>query len=126
LIASLNVFISAAIRTGNEPKLKDLLSHFKEFIDSHDADGNTLLIIGVINVQVTLVRMLLDEGADVNAPDSKGMTALHYAGTYIFWCWDALMNGFVWVVCLQEEAGRELGKGREREKWEEEEREKGG
>lgn len=68
-----------AIRTGNEPKLKDLLAHFKEFIDSHDTDGNTLLIIGVINVQVNMVKMLLDEGADVNAPDSKGMTALHYA-----------------------------------------------
>lgn len=68
-----------AIKTGNEVKLKDLLSHFKEFIDSHDTEGNTLLIIAVINVQVNIVKMLLHEGADVNAPDTRGMTALHYA-----------------------------------------------
>ena len=80
IFKALLICFVAAIRTGNEPKLKDLLSHFKEFIDSHDTDGNTLLIIGVINTQVNMVKMLLDEGADVNAPDSKGMTALHYAG----------------------------------------------
>lgn len=68
-----------AIKTGNETKLKDLLSRFKEFIDSHDTEGNTLLILAVINIQVDIVKMLLDEGADVNAPDTKGMTALHYA-----------------------------------------------
>lgn len=68
-----------AIKTGNEHKLKDLLSHFKEFIDSHDTEGNTLLIIAVINVQESIVKMLLDEGADVNAPDTRGMTSLHYA-----------------------------------------------
>jgi len=68
-----------AIKSGNEIKLKELISHFKEFIDSHDAEGNTLLIIAVINVQVNIVKMLLEEGADVNAPDKGGMTALHYA-----------------------------------------------
>jgi uncharacterized protein len=72
-----------AIKSGNEQKLKDLLSHFKEFIDSHDAEGNTLLIIAVINVQVNIVKMLLEEGADVNAPDTRGMTSLHYAGELI-------------------------------------------
>ena len=69
-----------AIKSGNDIKLKELLSHFKEFIDSHDTEGNTLLIIAVINVQVNIVKMLLDEGADVNAPDTRGMTSLHYAG----------------------------------------------
>lgn len=70
----------SAIKSGNEVKLKELVAHFKEFIDSHDGEGNTLLIIAVINVQVNIVKMLLDEGADVNAPDTRGMTALHYAG----------------------------------------------
>lgn len=73
-----------AIKSGNEHKLRELLTNFKEFIDSRDPSGNTLLIIAVINVQVNIVKMLIDEGADVNAPDSRGMTSLHYAGMFSY------------------------------------------
>lgn len=68
-----------AIKAGNDGKLRALLAEFKQFIDSQDQDGNTLLKIAVLNSQVNIVRTLLDEGADVNAPDSNGTICLHTA-----------------------------------------------
>jgi len=68
-----------AIKSGNDSKLRALLSEFKQFIDSTDQDGNTLLKIAVLNSQVNIVKTLLDEGADVNAPDSAGTIVLHTA-----------------------------------------------
>jgi ankyrin repeat protein len=68
-----------AIKAGNDSKLRALLAEFKQFIDSQDQDGNTLLKIAVLNSQVNIVKTLLDEGADVNAPDSTGTICLHTA-----------------------------------------------
>jgi len=65
-----------AIKAGNDAKLRALLAEFKQFIDSQDQDGNTLLKIAVLNSQVNIVKTLLDEGADVNAPDSTGTICL--------------------------------------------------
>lgn len=65
-----------AIKAGNDAKLRALLAEFKQFIDSQDQDGNTLLKIAVLNSQANIVKTLLDEGADVNAPDSTGTICL--------------------------------------------------
>jgi ankyrin repeat protein len=59
------------------------LSFYKEFFNSHDAKGTTLLMTAITNVRVSMVKILLDEGAEINAQDIRGMSSLHSAGELI-------------------------------------------
>uniref|UniRef100_A0A915LDG6 phospholipase A2 n=1 Tax=Meloidogyne javanica TaxID=6303 RepID=A0A915LDG6_MELJA len=62
----------------NEEFLKKNLS----LINQHrDSDGSTPLICAVLRKCLDSVVLLLSNGASVNATDSKGNTALHYADT---------------------------------------------
>eukprot|EP01112_Ceratiomyxa_fruticulosa_P013418 TRINITY_DN3775_c0_g3_i2.p1 TRINITY_DN3775_c0_g3~~TRINITY_DN3775_c0_g3_i2.p1 ORF type:complete len:571 (+),score=95.95 TRINITY_DN3775_c0_g3_i2:92-1804(+) len=68
-----------AIRTNNVPKLRNLLTDHKKFINGQDQSGNTLLKTAVIYSKYDIVNLLIQEGADVNAPDARGIASLHYA-----------------------------------------------
>ena len=52
-------------------------------INEHDPIGNTPLMVSVANGRpITVVRFLLDHGADVDATNDQGTTALHFATSY--------------------------------------------
>eukprot|EP01111_Echinosteliopsis_oligospora_P015339 TRINITY_DN6040_c0_g1_i1.p1 TRINITY_DN6040_c0_g1~~TRINITY_DN6040_c0_g1_i1.p1 ORF type:complete len:446 (+),score=101.20 TRINITY_DN6040_c0_g1_i1:181-1518(+) len=68
-----------AVKMGNETRLRALLEEYKQYIDTQDASGDTLLKTAVMYNQPNVVKLLVEEGADVNVPDSHGMICLHYA-----------------------------------------------
>ena len=53
-------------------------------IENRDEHGNTLFIISAQQNNKKMIKMLLRRGADVNAQNSTGNTALHYANEYKF------------------------------------------
>ena len=57
--------------------------HSHSLVETADAHGNTLLIVAAQNNQMHMCRYLVQRaGADVDATNHKGNTALHYAVTY--------------------------------------------
>eukprot|EP01113_Clastostelium_recurvatum_P029729 TRINITY_DN3592_c0_g1_i1.p1 TRINITY_DN3592_c0_g1~~TRINITY_DN3592_c0_g1_i1.p1 ORF type:complete len:512 (-),score=91.12 TRINITY_DN3592_c0_g1_i1:110-1645(-) len=69
----------AAVRANATEKLRDLIVNHKQYINSHDPSGNTLLKTAVVYSKRDIVHMLIEEGADVNAPDARGIAPIHYA-----------------------------------------------
>ena len=74
-----NEMILEAARTGNVKDFRRALSG-RCCIDAKNADGETALSV-VSKVRPDLVRLLVENGADVNAPDGSGITPLHWAAT---------------------------------------------
>jgi ankyrin repeat protein len=83
--AELNIFEASAI--GNTTRVKELLNHSPELIQSFSADGFTLLGLASHFGNEGTVKLLLEYGADVNARSKDGNLnnmALHaaIAGNY--------------------------------------------
>ena len=53
-------------------------------IENRDEHGNTLLIISAQQNDKKMLKLLLRRGADINAQNSTGNTALHYTNEYKF------------------------------------------
>mmetsp|Transcript_7720 Transcript_7720/g.24290 ORF Transcript_7720/g.24290 Transcript_7720/m.24290 type:complete len:1199 (+) Transcript_7720:59-3655(+) len=53
-------------------------------IENRDEHGNTLVIISAQQNNKKMLKLLLRRGADINAQNSTGNTALHYANEYKF------------------------------------------
>ena len=51
-------------------------------VDARDSRQNTPLIVAGQNNQVGVARVLLHRGADINAANAMGNTALHYAAAF--------------------------------------------
>nr|CAD2122893.1 unnamed protein product [Meloidogyne enterolobii] len=62
-------------------KIKFLKKNLSLINQHRDSDGSTPLICAVLRKCLDSVVLLLSNGASVNATDSKGNTALHYADT---------------------------------------------
>src|SRR5205814_7467954 len=62
-------------RHGHKDADKELLEHGAN-VDEVAADGTSALNMAVVNAYFELAAMLLDHGADPNAPDPRG-SALH-------------------------------------------------
>ena len=74
-----------AARTGHVDELDGLLlSGSIELDDCRDRWGNTLLMVACQNNQLRVARLLVGRGADLNARNSTGNTALHFAFAYRF------------------------------------------
>jgi ankyrin repeat protein len=73
-----NIF--AAIRRGDASKLARALS--SKNVDARDEDGRTPLMHAVLAERPNpeIIRLLAERGADLNAADKGGWTALHFAG----------------------------------------------
>uniref|UniRef100_A0A915LE72 phospholipase A2 n=1 Tax=Meloidogyne javanica TaxID=6303 RepID=A0A915LE72_MELJA len=77
----------------NEEFLKKNLS----LINQHrPSDGSTPLICAVLRKCLDSVVLLLSNGASVNATDSKGNTALHYADTKLQEITQILLKAKLW------------------------------
>lgn len=61
---------------GHFEKVKALLKEKPELISSKNADGDTLLFWAVISLNTNVVKLLIDNKADVNARNDNGMTPL--------------------------------------------------
>ncbi len=70
-----------AVRKNDRPGLAALLEKNPSLAKERDADGNTPLhwAARAAAVDLDMVRLLLDKGADVNARDKSGMIPLHEA-----------------------------------------------
>lgn len=62
----------------NEEKLIDLIKSGFD-IESKDEDGFTFLMLACYFGFPNLVRIAIDNGADIFVQDNKGKTALHYS-----------------------------------------------
>lgn len=51
-------------------------------VDSRDGNGNTILSVGCQNKSKRIVKLALRYGADMNATNSRGNTALHFCYKY--------------------------------------------
>src|SRR5262245_55888178 len=71
-----------SIPRGDRVALRTILSYAR-LISSRDHQGNTLLICAAAYADVRTVRLLLEKGADPNATNNAGVTALmRAAGEY--------------------------------------------
>jgi len=53
-------------------------------VDSRDGNGNTILSVGCQNNSKRIVKLALRYGADMNAVNARGNTALHFCYKYGF------------------------------------------
>lgn len=68
-----------AIEQGSDQAARDALAQDPGQIESRDLDGNTPLVrVGFLG-NLELANELLERGADVNAKNDIGYTALHFA-----------------------------------------------
>lgn len=68
--------IYEATWNGHPEKVKALLKENPELISSKNADGDTLLFWATISLNTNVVKLLIDNKADVNARSDNGMTPL--------------------------------------------------
>src|SRR5262245_26882131 len=66
----------AAIRGGNHQSAAELLNANKQLVNTQNRHGETPLMQAAVYSDATMVKLLLDHGADVNAAISTGATAL--------------------------------------------------
>ena len=69
----------SATEFGNSAAVAVLLEASGGVVDPRDESGATPLIVAAIQGQVEIIKALLDLGADANAADDQGCTALHLA-----------------------------------------------
>jgi ankyrin repeat protein len=67
----------AAIRAGDRPSAEKLLNGAKSLVAARDKHGATPLIHAATYADANLMGLLLDRGADANAANDDGATALH-------------------------------------------------
>lgn len=71
--------LHSLIRWNKKPKqMRELLLQKPTLVDFHDPrNGNTAIHIAAQNGHLDVVTLLIESGADLNAKNSKGNTALH-------------------------------------------------
>jgi len=67
------------IRNGDIRRLKELIRADKQIVNEKFKANQTPLMEAIIFKQEEMAKFLIDNGADVNAQDDKGWSALHFA-----------------------------------------------
>jgi ankyrin repeat protein len=78
---NLTVDFFEAVAANNVNLTRQLLSRNSRLIESIDANGGSALHIAVRNGNLSMVRLLVSSGANVNFQDSYGYTPLHDVAT---------------------------------------------
>lgn len=68
-----------AIKAHRPERVREILAEGNVHVDSRGIFGITPLMTAIRSGDAAMVRLLLDHGADINARDHKGQTALHVA-----------------------------------------------
>ena len=79
--ASVDVFTASAI--GNANIIGDLLKQSKDTINDVDQNGQTALYHAARNNHFNAVKLLIENGADVNKPCTDGQTPLYTATLHL-------------------------------------------
>ncbi|EAS03880.2 hypothetical protein TTHERM_00455190 (macronuclear) [Tetrahymena thermophila SB210] len=75
--------VFAAIKENNIHEIEDLLNQYHTLsLESKDDEGNTFIIIAAQVGSKEIVEYLFQKGADINASNNEGDTALHKANFY--------------------------------------------
>lgn len=70
--------IHRLVRAGNLAAVEELLQDSASLIHDRDDDGNTPLMVAAQNNNKKMVKFLLRKGADINAQNLTGQSALHF------------------------------------------------
>lgn len=68
-----------AVKAGDIPALKRLTANSPSYFKRPAESGEPLMLVAARADQVPVIRFLIEHGADVNEPNSKGIRVLHYA-----------------------------------------------
>ena len=92
--------LHSLIRWNKEPlKMRELLSLKPKLVNEHDPkNGNTAIHIAAQNGHLDVVTMLIESGADVDAKNNKGNTALHVSRFFFLNKMLVVLAGS-WCVC---------------------------
>lgn len=71
------VDIFEVVNTGNLESLKDILATSPDIISAVNSEGRTALHLACMNNLLEIVKLLIQNYADVNAKDAGGQTPLH-------------------------------------------------
>lgn len=72
-----------AISDGDNAKVKELLAQDKSVLNERNNNGYTPLTYAVTNINLEIVKTLVDNKADLNAQNSEGQTAAYLAATLL-------------------------------------------
>ncbi|CAF3319754.1 unnamed protein product [Rotaria socialis] len=74
-----SMFLFESAFHGETKTVRDLLMHHQVYVDVCDSRGLTALHLAIYNVQINVVNLLLDFGANVNQLSDDGLTSLAIA-----------------------------------------------
>ena len=72
-------FFKQAIETNDLAQLKFALKYHRGKVNGQDEQGVTILHQSCLSGQLEIVRLLVDNGAELELRDDRGWTCLHYA-----------------------------------------------
>ena len=105
--------IFASVRHGNRVRTEQLIKEDDSIVNCRDQYGNTPLIIAAQNNQLDIAELLVLKKADVDARNSKGNTALHFACKYHYhemkrrlveeWNANPSIRNTRWLLCANDD-----------------------
>ena len=103
--------IFSAVRHGDRDATVRLIGEDESRVSARDEYGNTPFIIAVQNNRIDIAELLVSRGADVDARNLKGNTALHFSHKYKYeklqkklvnvWNANPAIRNTRWLLCAE-------------------------